>query len=108
MAQTWFPQNSVEFGACVPDSAHVAGTTFSCALIKDDCKLDLVPSLELQAVLHLFDVEEQPLALTHFVCNEAKLGGNTKGISSCCVRSKGLTPLVAIKTPPHLVLDALH
>lgn len=68
----------MEFGASVPDSAHVAGTTFSCALIEDDCKLHLVPGLELQAVLHLLDMEEQPLALTHFVCNEAKLGGKNK------------------------------
>lgn len=59
--------------ASVPDSAHVAGTTFSCALIEDDRKLHLVPGLELQAILHLFDVEKQPLALTHFVCDETKL-----------------------------------
>lgn len=78
-------------------------------MIEDDCKLHLVPGLELQAILHLFDVEEQPLALTHFVCNEAKLGGKkTRAISSCHVRSKGLSPLVAVRTPPHLVLDALH
>lgn len=65
----------MDFWVSVPDSAHVAGTTFSCALIEDDGELHLVPGLELQAVLHLFDVEEQPLALTDFVRDETKLGG---------------------------------
>lgn len=65
----------MDFWVSVPHSAHVAGTTFSCALIEDDGELHLVPGLELQAVLHLFDVEEQPLALTDFVRDETKLGG---------------------------------
>lgn len=108
MGQTRVSHHSVDFGASIPDSAHVAGTTFSCALIENDCKLHLVPGLELQAILHLFDVEEQPLALTHLVRNEAKLGGKTKGMSSCHVQSKGLRTLVAVRTRPHLVLDALH
>lgn len=56
-----------------PDSAYVAGTTFSCALIEDDGELHLVPGLQLQAVLHLFYMEEQLFAIAHFVGYEAKL-----------------------------------
>lgn len=57
----------------VPDSAYIAGTTFSCALIEDNWELHLISSLELQAILNFFDVEEQLLALTNFICYEAKL-----------------------------------
>lgn len=57
----------------VPDSAYVAGTTFSCALIKDNWELHLIPSLELQAILDFFYMEEQLLALTNFIRYEAKL-----------------------------------
>lgn len=57
----------------LPDSAYVAGTTFSCALIEDNWELHLIPSLELQAILHFFYMEEQLLALTNFICDEAKL-----------------------------------
>lgn len=62
----------------LPDSAYVAGTTFSCALIEDDRELHLIPSLELQAVLHFFYMEEQLLALTNFIRDKAKLGANSK------------------------------
>lgn len=57
----------------VPDSAYIAGTTFSCALIEDNWELHLIPSLELQAILHFFYMEEQLLAFTNFIRYEAKL-----------------------------------
>lgn len=57
----------------VPDSAYVAGTEFSCALIEDNCELHFITSLELQTVLYFFHVEEQFLAFTNFICDEAKL-----------------------------------
>lgn len=57
----------------VPDSAYVAGTKFPCALIEDNCELHLVTSLELQTVLYFLHVEEQFLAFTNFICDEAKL-----------------------------------
>lgn len=59
----------------LPDSAYVAGTTFSRALIEDNRELHLIPGLELQAILHFFYMEEQLLAFTNFICDEAKLGG---------------------------------
>lgn len=62
----WLPES-------VPDSAYVAGTKFSCALIEDNCELHFVTSLELQTVLYFLHVEEQFLAFTNFVCDEAKL-----------------------------------
>ena len=63
---------------CLPDSADIAGTTFSCALIKDHGELHLVPGLELQAVLHFFYMEEKLLALTNFISDEAKLQATKK------------------------------
>lgn len=57
----------------VPDSAYIAGTKFSCALIEDDCELHLVARLELQTILHFFYMEEQFLAFTNFICDETKL-----------------------------------
>lgn len=64
----------------LPDSADIAGTTFSCALVEDNWELHLVPSLKLQAILHFFYMEEQLLALTNFIGDEAKLQerGNIK------------------------------
>lgn len=59
----------------LPDSAYVAGTTFSCALIEDNWELHLIPGLELKAILDFFYMKEQLLALTNFICDEAKLGG---------------------------------
>ena len=64
----------------LPDSANIAGTTFSCALIKDDRELHLIPGLELQAILHFFYVEEQFLALTDLICDEAKLGTTKRNV----------------------------
>lgn len=57
----------------VPDSAYIAGTELPCALIEDNCELHFVTSLELQTVLDFFHVEEQFLAFTNFICDEAKL-----------------------------------
>lgn len=62
----WLPES-------VPDSAYVAGTKFSCALIEDNCELHFVTSLELQTVLYFFHMEEQFLAFTNFICDKAKL-----------------------------------
>lgn len=57
----------------VPDSAYIAGTKFPCALVEDDCELNLITRLELQTILHLFYVEEQFFAFTNFICDETKL-----------------------------------
>lgn len=42
----------------LPDSAYIAGTTFSCALIEDNWELHFIPSLKLQTILHFFYMEE--------------------------------------------------
>lgn len=60
--------------AVLPDSANIAGTAFACALVKDNRKLHFITSLELQTILYLLDMEKQLLALSNFVCDEAKLG----------------------------------
>lgn len=57
----------------LPDPAYVAGTTFSCALIKDNWKLHLIPSLQFQIIMYFFYMEEQLLAVAHLICDEAKL-----------------------------------
>lgn len=57
----------------VPDSAYVAGTEFPRALVEDYCELHLIARLELQTILHLFDVEEQFFAFTNFIGDETKL-----------------------------------
>lgn len=58
---------------CVPDSANAAGTKFPCALIEDNCELHFITRLQLQPILNFFYVEEEFLAFTNFICDEAKL-----------------------------------
>lgn len=57
----------------VPDSANAAGTKFSYALIEDNCELHFITHLQLQPILNFFYVEEEFLAFTNFICDEAKL-----------------------------------
>lgn len=60
-----------------PDTPHVTGTAFSCALVQDYRELHFIPSLELHTILDFFDMEEELFAVTNFIVNETKLKSNT-------------------------------
>lgn len=102
----------------IPDSAHVTSTTFSSTLIKDDWELHLISRLELNAILHLFYMEEQLFALTHFVCDETKLEATKENfrISSTIFQGPSQTEAVESKwyvmqlktNELHLVFNTLH
>lgn len=81
-AVTWRRRSGPLPKTPLPDSAYVAGTKFSRALIEDHCELHLVASLELQTVLYFFHVEEQFLAFADFVCDKAKLRRRKATIST--------------------------
>lgn len=47
-------------------------------MIEDNRKLHLIPTLELQAILDFFYMEEQFLVLTNFIQYKTELGGKKK------------------------------
>lgn len=88
-----------------PDSAHVARAALSRALVQNHGELHLVARLELQAVQHLFDVEEQLFAVAHLVRNESKLqeGKRAHGLNLRRRRQR-----LSQRNQAYLVLDTLH
>jgi len=76
----------------LPDSAYIASTTFSSALIEDNREFHLIPSLELQAILHFFYMKEQLLAITHFIGDETKLEATKKRKKTDLQNSNSYSP----------------